>query len=151
MSVRWSPLGAWNWLNLAPAKYRQPGGPAAVPSHQSTLRTHLDHRHHQSRLRRMAERCSIASPTTAISSKPETTAGASRAVATITKPPALAPSPQPRPAPTARALPSGLVAQGGQNCTPIRGQICKPIDRQWKPRDPHLATSRRHLLLLRTA
>src|SRR5262249_26409054 len=56
------------------------------------------------------------------------TAGASRAAPTITQQPALAPSPQPRPAPTARALPSGLVAQGGQNCTPIRGQICKPID-----------------------
>ena len=29
-----------------------------------------------------------------------------------------------RPTPTARALPSGLVARRGQNWTPIRGQIC---------------------------
>src|SRR6516162_4111271 len=64
---------------------------------------------------------SIASHTTAISSKPETTAGASRTVLTITKQPALAPSPQPRPAPTARALPSALVAQRGPFWAPIRG------------------------------
>ena len=42
---------------------------------------------------------------------------------TITRPPALAPPPQPRPAPTGRALPPKPVAQGGQNWTPIRGQI----------------------------
>jgi IstB-like ATP binding protein len=30
--------------------------PAPVPPHQPALRAHLDHRHHQSRLRRMAER-----------------------------------------------------------------------------------------------
>jgi hypothetical protein len=42
--------------------------------------------------------------------------------------PALAPSPQPRPAPTARALSPGLVAQGGHNWTPIGGQIWTPID-----------------------
>src|SRR5262252_8327181 len=56
------------------------------------------------------------------------TAGASRAAPTIAQQPALAPPPQPPPAPTARALPPGLVEQGGQNWTPIRGQICKPID-----------------------
>src|SRR5215467_11115083 len=56
------------------------------------------------------------------------TAGASRAAPTIAPQPALAPSPQPRPAPTARALPPALVEQGGQNWTPIGGQICKPID-----------------------
>src|ERR1700733_2184080 len=56
------------------------------------------------------------------------TVGASRAGPTITRQPALAPSPQPRPAPTARALPPKLVAQGGQNWTPIEGQIWKPID-----------------------
>src|SRR5206468_10398256 len=55
------------------------------------------------------------------------TAGASKAATTITQP-ALAPSPQPRPAPTARALPPKPVAQRGQNWTPIRGQICAPID-----------------------
>src|SRR5437763_7917401 len=54
-------------------------------------------------------------------------AGGSKA-ATMIKQSALAPSPQPRPAPTARALPSRSVAQGGQNWTPIRGQIWKPID-----------------------
>src|SRR5882762_8725861 len=46
----------------------------------------------------------------------------------IIQQPALAPSPQPRPAPTARALPPEPVAQGGQNWTPIGGQIWKPID-----------------------
>src|SRR5881227_3820258 len=55
-------------------------------------------------------------------------AGGSKA-ATMIKQSALAPSPQPRPAPTARALPSGLIAQGGQNWTPIGGQIWTPIDR----------------------
>src|SRR5262252_4653696 len=57
------------------------------------------------------------------------TAGASRAAPTIAQQPALAPPPQPRPAPTARALPPGLVEQGGQNWTPIGGQIWTPIDR----------------------
>src|SRR3974390_1965745 len=56
------------------------------------------------------------------------TAGALRAAPTIAPHPALAPSPQPRPAPTARALPPALVEQGGQNWTPIGGQICTPID-----------------------
>src|SRR5437763_1666731 len=58
-------------------------------------------------------------------------AGGSKA-ATMIKQSALAPSPQPRPAPTARALPSRSVAQGGQNWTPIRGQIWKPIDTMTK-------------------
>ena len=40
------------------------------------------------------------------------------------------PSPQPRPAPTARALPPEPVAQEGQNWTPIGGQIWKPIDKK---------------------
>src|SRR6476646_9697458 len=56
------------------------------------------------------------------------TAGASKAEPTITRQPALAPSPQPRPAPTARSLPPKHAATGGQNCTPIGGQIWKPID-----------------------
>src|SRR5712672_2362671 len=47
------------------------------------------------------------------------TAGDSRAELTINRQPALAPSPQPRPAPTARALPSEPVARGGQSWTPI--------------------------------
>src|SRR6266704_6419488 len=55
------------------------------------------------------------------------TAGDSKAATTITQP-ALVSSPQSRPAPTRRALPSKPVAQRGQNWTPIRGQICKPID-----------------------
>ena len=59
------------------------------------------------------------------------TVGASRAGPTITRQPALAPAPQPRPAPTARALPPKLVAQGGQNWTPIEGQIWKPIDSEF--------------------
>src|SRR5580704_11900108 len=56
------------------------------------------------------------------------TAGASKAAPTTIQQPALAPSPPPRPAPTGRALPLGLAAQGGQNWTPIRGQIWAPID-----------------------
>src|SRR6266478_4342461 len=55
------------------------------------------------------------------------TAGDSKVATTITQP-ALVSSPQSRPAPTRRALPSKPVAQRGQNWTPIRGQICKPID-----------------------
>ena len=64
----------------------------------------------------------------ATSSKSETRVGASKCAATITRPPALASSRHPRPTPTARALPSGLVARRGQNWTPIRGQICALID-----------------------
>src|SRR5580692_3870042 len=56
------------------------------------------------------------------------TVGASRAELTINRQPALAPSPQPRPAPTARALPPKPVARGGHNWTPIGGQIWAPID-----------------------
>src|SRR3981081_3228068 len=55
------------------------------------------------------------------------TAGDSKS-ATTTPQPGLVSSPQSRPAPTRRALPSKPVAQRGQNWTPIRGQICKPID-----------------------
>ena len=58
------------------------------------------------------------------------TVGASRAGLTITRQPALAPSPQPQPAPTARSLPPKHVAQKGQNWTPIEGQIWTPIDTQ---------------------
>jgi hypothetical protein len=36
--------------------------------------------------------------------------------------------PQSRPAPTSRALPSNPADQRGQNWTPMRGQICEPID-----------------------
>ena len=54
----------------------------------------------------------------------------------ITKPTALAPSPQPRPAPTALALPPEPVVQEGQNWTPIGGQIWKPIDRSSRAFDP---------------
>ncbi len=64
----------------------------------------------------------------ATSSKSETRVGASKCAATITRSPALASSRHPRPTPMARALPSGLVARRGQNWTPIRGQICAPID-----------------------
>jgi hypothetical protein len=46
------------------------------------------------------------------SSRPATTAGASRAELTITPQPAPAPSPQPRPAPTGRALLLKPAAQG---------------------------------------
>src|SRR6266481_2368355 len=53
------------------------------------------------------------------SSRPATTAGASRAELTITPQPAPAPSPQPRPGPTGRALLLKPAAQGGQSWTPI--------------------------------
>ena len=46
------------------------------------------------------------------------------------KQPALALSPQPRPAPTARALPLKLVDQRGPFWVPIRGPIPTPIDSQ---------------------
>ena len=36
--------------------FAQSGGQFAVPPHQPSLRTHLDHRHHEPRLRRMAHR-----------------------------------------------------------------------------------------------
>src|SRR6478752_3872980 len=57
------------------------------------------------------------------------TAGASKAATTIT-PPALVSSPLSRPAPTSRALPSNRGARRGQNWTPMRGQIYRPIDSQ---------------------
>src|SRR6516164_11562845 len=47
----------------------------------------------------------------------------------IIKQAALAPSPQPRPAPTARALPPKRVDQRGPFWVPIRGPIPTPIDR----------------------
>src|SRR5277367_5535761 len=60
------------------------------------------------------------------------TAGASRVELKITRQPVLAPSPQPRPAPTARALPPKHAGKGGQNWTPIGGQIWKPIDKPFQ-------------------
>src|SRR5471032_2895895 len=56
------------------------------------------------------------------------TVGASRAEPTITHKPALAPSPQPRPAPTARVLPAEPAAQRGPFWMPIRGPDPTPID-----------------------
>src|SRR5277367_2098447 len=46
------------------------------------------------------------------------------------KQPALAPSPQPRPAPTVRALPAELAVQRGPFWMPIRGPNPTPIDTQ---------------------
>src|ERR1700716_902034 len=64
------------------------------------------------------------------------TAGASRAATTITPQPALAPSPQPRSAPTGRALPPELVVQEDQSWTLIVGQCWTPIVGQnWTPID----------------
>src|SRR4051794_17989348 len=56
------------------------------------------------------------------------TVGASKVVTMITHKPALAPSPQPRSAPTARALPPELFAQRGPFWMPIRGPDPTPID-----------------------
>ena len=56
------------------------------------------------------------------------TAGASKAETTITHQPALAPSPQPRPAPTAQALIGQNVERGGPFWMPIWGPDPKPID-----------------------
>src|SRR5262249_32828082 len=57
--------------------------------------------------------------------------------------PALAPSLQPRPVPTARALPSGLAAQGDQNWTPIEGQNWTPIDTPlWQRRSSRALTAK---------
>jgi hypothetical protein len=63
--------------------------------------------------RRQDDHSTTARPTTAISSRPAMTVGASEAATTITQP-ALATSPQPRPAPTRRALPPNPVDQRGQ-------------------------------------
>src|SRR5437879_2325757 len=57
------------------------------------------------------------------------TAGASRAELTITRQPALAPSPQPRPAPTARALIAQSGERWGPSWMPIRGPDWAPIDK----------------------
>jgi hypothetical protein len=56
------------------------------------------------------------------------TVGDSKAATTITQT-ALVSSPQPRPAPTRRALPPSHAVQRGQNWKPIRGPIWAPIDR----------------------
>src|SRR5664279_1759757 len=56
------------------------------------------------------------------------TPGASKAAMMIIQP-ALAPSPQPRPAPTVRALPAELAVQRGPFCMPIRGPNPTPIDK----------------------
>src|SRR3954468_20932418 len=56
------------------------------------------------------------------------TVGASKAATTITHKPPLAPSPQSRPAPTARALPPKPAAQRGPFWMPIRGPDPTPID-----------------------
>ena len=106
--------------------------PAPVPPRQPALRAHLDHRHHQSRLRRMAERLQRRQDDDRAARSPDPPLRYRRdrqRQLALQKPsrrssrPALAPSPQPRPAPTARALPPVHVAQRGQNWTPIRGQI----------------------------
>src|SRR3982074_2417231 len=55
------------------------------------------------------------------------TVGDSKAAMMI-KHPALAPSPQPRPAPTVRALPAELAVQRGPFWMPIRGPNPTPID-----------------------
>ena len=82
---------------------------AEIPPRQPALRAHLDHRHHKPRLRaqrspRRQDDDRAARSADPTSSRPATTAGASRAEPTITPQPALAPSPQPRPPPTGRAL-----------------------------------------------
>src|SRR5271170_6981686 len=56
------------------------------------------------------------------------TAGASRAEPTITRQPALAPSPQSRPAPTGRTLIARNAKRGGPFWMPIRGPDPTPID-----------------------
>ncbi len=68
--------------------FAQSGGHLLFHLDQPALRAHIGHRHDQSRFWRMAERfwrcqnddcaCSIASPTTATSSRPATKAGASK-------------------------------------------------------------------------
>ena len=67
---------------------------------------------------KMTTACSIASPTTATSSRPATRAGASRTAPdrqkTAPNRSALAPAAQPRPAPPGRALPFRARPKGGQ-------------------------------------
>jgi hypothetical protein len=62
------------------------------------------------------------------------TVGDSRAEPTITRQPALAPSPQPRPAPTGRALVVRDGKQGGPFWTPIWGPNPTPIDSRYQGR-----------------
>ena len=88
--------------------------PAALPPDQPALRAHLDHRHDQSRLRRMAERLRRRQDDDRAARSPDPSLrhhrNRQRELAlqeprlTITCQPALAPSAQPRPAPTVRAL-----------------------------------------------
>ena len=66
--------------------------------------------------------------TTAISSRPATIAGASRVELAITRQPALAPSPQPRAAPTGQALIARNVGRGGPYWMPIGGPDRTPLD-----------------------
>jgi DNA replication protein DnaC len=77
----------------------------------------------------------LLDPTTAILSRPAMTVGASKAAPTITQQPALAPSPQPRPAPTARALIVRNEKRGGPFWMPIWGPNPTPIDRDRTARD----------------
>src|SRR5450432_3884321 len=56
------------------------------------------------------------------------------------KQPALAPSPQPRPAPTVQALPAELAVQRGPFWMPIRGPNPTPIDKQLVETGPDPAT-----------
>src|SRR5476649_426118 len=67
------------------------------------------------------------------------TVGDSKAAMMI-KHPALAPSPQPRPAPTVRALPVELAVQRGPFWMPIRGPNPTPID----TKDQHHLAERLH-------
>jgi hypothetical protein len=68
--------------------------------------------------------------TTAISSRPATIAGASRVELAITRQPALAPSPQPRAAPTGQALIARNVGRGGPYWMPIGGPDRTPLDKK---------------------
>ena len=116
--------------------------PVAVPPDQPALRAHLDHRHHQSRLRRMVVACS-ATPkmTTALARPPHASLRHRRdrqrklalqeprlTVQTRLAPhrTALAPAAQPRPAPPRRALPSAPFTRGFW--TPILGPFLAPIE-----------------------
>ena len=110
---------------------------AAVPHRQPALRAHLGDRHHQSRLRRMAERLRRPEDDHRTARPPHPPLrhrrDRQRQLAlqeprlTITPQPALAPAAQPRPAPPARALPPPRRSRGSK-LDADGGQFWKPFD-----------------------
>src|SRR5690606_19170249 len=58
---------------------------------------------------------------------------------------------QPGPAPPGRALAAALYTKGGQNWTPIRGQLWMPFDKRWPVMPPRHRSGRPWATILRKA